>query len=349
MTHCEQNQHLHTNYSLRIILICMALCGGCNSQTTPSLTTIISTSLQEKKPVLLYLYQKKHKCSPMVQNALKNDSITSSIKNRFLFYQIDSDRDSYFPELLYAASKNFFVVLHGDSIVSVFPASSLTNMLYNQINHYEEYSFVSQAGKFSLLNYSDTLIGQTVNKIFRLQYAKACGHISGDEFRFDIEETIKDMPYFYNKYLLADMALDKGENLDVDSLMQLSRLEQLVYLPLQKEFLLKKNHVNPFDYAQVKYDCLVHDFGEVQASDTVNFWFHYRNVGKTPYIIYNVRTSCHCTASKWSRKPTLLSKQDSIRVSFMQDTPGKFNKTIYVKGNSQQDIVLRVKGEVIPR
>lgn len=169
-----------------------------------------------------------------------------------------------------------------------------------------------------------------------------------DNFYFGIKQTVKEMPYFYNNYLLATLELQVGKEPDENFLNNLTRMENVVYDSLVKEYYFNKNHISPKEYANVSYEYVTQDLKKVRKNDTVRCYFPFNNTGSVPYIIYNVETSCHCVVPQWTRKPILPNVRDSICVLFSQQSVGKFRKVIKVKTNVEKELALFISGEVVP-
>ena len=93
-----------------------------------------------------------------------------------------------------------------------------------------------------------------------------------------------------------------------------------------------------------------HDFGTYSERDTLKHDFIFRNVGKVPFFIGRIKTSCGCTTTEYPNHPVLQGECDTIRVIYDGNgfRPGKYSKTIKVFTNSDSVISLKIKGEFIP-
>ncbi len=69
---------------------------------------------------------------------------------------------------------------------------------------------------------------------------------------------------------------------------------------------------------------LSHDFGDIYQGDKVEYIFNFENTGDSPLIITNIKVTCGCTATDWSRDPILPGEESSITVKF--NSTGKINK-----------------------
>jgi hypothetical protein len=67
-----------------------------------------------------------------------------------------------------------------------------------------------------------------------------------------------------------------------------------------------------------------HDFGDITQGDKVSYTFNFENTGDAPLLITNIKVTCGCTATDWSRDPILPGASSSITVSF--NSTGKLNK-----------------------
>ncbi|MDR1761480.1 MAG: DUF1573 domain-containing protein [Bacteroidales bacterium] len=101
----------------------------------------------------------------------------------------------------------------------------------------------------------------------------------------------------------------------------------------------------------IEFETLVIDFGEIKKTDKpVETVFRFKNTGKDPIILSNVRASCGCTAPEWTKDPVLPKKTGEIKVQYKNThIVGSFSKTISVTSNKNPDspIVLTIKGKVI--
>lgn len=105
--------------------------------------------------------------------------------------------------------------------------------------------------------------------------------------------------------------------------------------------------------SQIKFEKTTHDFGtlkEEQGKATAKFVFV--NVGKDDLKIVNVRTSCGCTASDYSKN--IVKPGEKGFVSAIYHTahrPGAFRKSITVTVNDPDhpNVVLFIKGVVTPK
>lgn len=92
----------------------------------------------------------------------------------------------------------------------------------------------------------------------------------------------------------------------------------------------------------LQWEYTTHDFGDVQHGQPVEATFTFRNTGKTPLYIDNVRTSCGCTSPDWA---DVLVPPDSlgyIRVEYDAADLGAFSKPVkvYFKGQRKAERLL---------
>jgi len=91
-----------------------------------------------------------------------------------------------------------------------------------------------------------------------------------------------------------------------------------------------------------------YDFGTVSPGDEAVHYFVFSNTGNAPLAIINVRASCGCMASEWTKKPINTGAVDSLRIEYNTRIKGSFNKTISVQSNAENgDIELRIRGSVV--
>ena len=97
----------------------------------------------------------------------------------------------------------------------------------------------------------------------------------------------------------------------------------------------------------IKFDKLVHDYGEIQQHADGRCEFKFTNKGKEPLILSNVRSSCGCTVPEWPRKPIMPGHSDVVKVKYDTKRVGPINKSIHVYSNATEStITLRIKGKI---
>lgn len=104
------------------------------------------------------------------------------------------------------------------------------------------------------------------------------------------------------------------------------------------------------NFAQMKFEEVFFDFGELAQGEKVEYLFHYRNAGNAPLIFQNVLTTCGCTAPEWSKIPLQPGEKAQLKVVFDSSTKiGRQNKVITIRSNAKSgDYRLRISGMVLP-
>ncbi|MGX7668298.1 DUF1573 domain-containing protein [Flavobacterium pedocola] len=78
------------------------------------------------------------------------------------------------------------------------------------------------------------------------------------------------------------------------------------------------------------------DVGEIPQGTPKVIEFEFKNTGKAPVIITNVRPSCGCTASEYTKEPIAPGKTGIIKATFNAAVKGAFNKTVTVTTNAEE-------------
>lgn len=94
----------------------------------------------------------------------------------------------------------------------------------------------------------------------------------------------------------------------------------------------------------------LYDYGKIEQDGNGLHNFIYKNTGKEPLVLTNVRSSCGCTIPVWSREPLLSGKQDTIKVKYDTHRIGGFAKTVTIYSNANPIMsVVRIQGEVVAK
>ncbi len=94
-----------------------------------------------------------------------------------------------------------------------------------------------------------------------------------------------------------------------------------------------------------------YDFGDIYQGDVVEHIFEFENTGTEPLIITNVKVTCGCTATNWTRDPILPGEQSSIKVKFNSaGKMGRQNKVITIVSNATNPLPqVKIVTNVLPK
>ncbi len=99
--------------------------------------------------------------------------------------------------------------------------------------------------------------------------------------------------------------------------------------------------------AGIQFETTEHDFGTIPEKGDGTFSFAFKNTGKEPLILNNVRSSCGCTVPEWPKEPIKKGGKGTIKVSYNTRITGSFSKKITVYSNAGGDpVILLIKGKV---
>lgn len=97
-----------------------------------------------------------------------------------------------------------------------------------------------------------------------------------------------------------------------------------------------------------EFETVVIDYGKIAHNADGVRVFKFKNVGKSPLIINNIKSSCGCTVPKKPTEAILPGKSGEIEVKYATNRVGGFSKSITVKSNaSEATKILRIKGIVL--
>ncbi len=105
----------------------------------------------------------------------------------------------------------------------------------------------------------------------------------------------------------------------------------------------EENAVAKFDWAST-----VHDFGEVTKGIPVTHEFSFVNTGSKPLLVTEVKASCGCTVSQYSKNAIAPGETGFVKATYNAAVPGSFNKSLTIFSNTEGGLVkLSMKGIVI--
>ncbi|MHB1104820.1 MAG: DUF1573 domain-containing protein [Lutibacter sp.] len=90
------------------------------------------------------------------------------------------------------------------------------------------------------------------------------------------------------------------------------------------------------------------DYGKIALNADGVRTFKFKNVGKSPLVINDIKSSCGCTVPKKPAGPILPGDSGEIEVKYDTNRPGGFSKSITVASNADEPVkMLQIKGIVL--
>jgi hypothetical protein len=90
------------------------------------------------------------------------------------------------------------------------------------------------------------------------------------------------------------------------------------------------------------------DLGEIPQNKPKEINFEFKNTGKTAVVISNVKASCGCTATDYTKTPIQPGETAKVTATYNAAAKGAFTKTVTVTTNAEEaPKVLSFKGTVI--
>ena len=109
----------------------------------------------------------------------------------------------------------------------------------------------------------------------------------------------------------------------------------------------KKEKKSKAKVAEITFESLEHDYGNIYKGDNGECEFKFKNTGKAPLTITKCQASCGCTVPSWPRDPIAPGKTAVIRVKYDTNRIGTINKSITVNSDAiNNSVVLHIKGYI---
>jgi len=103
------------------------------------------------------------------------------------------------------------------------------------------------------------------------------------------------------------------------------------------------NHTKP----EFKFEKELINYGKVLQNSNGHRTFKFTNIGKSPLIIKDIKTSCDCAVPEKPSKPIMPGEEGEIIVSYDTSKLGGFSKQITIFSNAKIGIKrIRIKGFV---
>lgn len=106
--------------------------------------------------------------------------------------------------------------------------------------------------------------------------------------------------------------------------------------------------VKPTKQSEIKWVDETHDFGDIEKGKPVSYEFSFVNTTKQTVLLTNVKASCGCTATNYTKTPVKPGEKGTVTATYNAAAPGNFHKTVTVTTNEEGAApkVLIIKGTV---
>ena len=99
---------------------------------------------------------------------------------------------------------------------------------------------------------------------------------------------------------------------------------------------------------EIWFEEYMHDYGVIEQDGDGSWSFLFKNLGKEPFVINRVRSTCGCTVPEWPKEPIEPGASGQITVIYNTKTTGTFLKSVVVYSTaSNSPVKLQIKGKVV--
>ena len=96
------------------------------------------------------------------------------------------------------------------------------------------------------------------------------------------------------------------------------------------------------------FETTVIDYGTIEKNSNGDRTFTFKNKGRAPIVITDIKTSCGCTVASKPNAAVMPGQTAEIGVTYKTSRVGAFTKTITVLSNAVEPRkILKIKGVVV--
>ncbi|MDD3038302.1 DUF1573 domain-containing protein [Bacteroides sp.] len=307
---------MYIDFEIFSLWILAFLLIGCNKKPEIPISYLLGEDVEYDRPTLLFLSDTSS-INYRRTKELLNTKESKKILQNFQLVEENIIDNQYFNHLFYSFAKNCFIIIDKGSIASVIVQSNSCDSINERISNYKNYPLKKCVKDISLLKGDDLVKSIIINQIFRTQNLFQKNMISVQKHKDNLLKCIKKFPYFYNRYLY--LKINESTDLDYTWLDSLNRWERSLYDLYVKELQMKRCHIGSNEKSNLVFDNNIANLGKIEFNDSIERTFYLLNKSKVTSIIYNVETTCGCTAVSWPHYPILPGRKDSIK-HYLQDS-----------------------------
>jgi hypothetical protein len=183
----------------------------------------------------------------------------------------------------------------------------------------------------------------------QIKSIKSPDHIWTKSLPVSVEPKEKiEFPFYYSAYRKNDIGYLFDRILLVTDDGQMPEKELVIVANIQKNY-AKMPHELGKNAPVIKFSETEHDFGNIKEDEVVSYVFKIKNEGIDPLVIYDIKSSCGCTASTLGNDKISGGDSSSIKVTFNSKQKNGFNeKTLTVFSNDpvNPQVFLTIKAMV---
>ena len=104
--------------------------------------------------------------------------------------------------------------------------------------------------------------------------------------------------------------------------------------------------------AAIRFDTLMHDFGNIPRGEKREFDFIFHNIGNKPLVIHEVNPTCGCIKEHHTTRAVMPGRSGKITAVYndIYALPGHFHKALGVSSNNKSGyITLIVEGNIVEK
>jgi hypothetical protein len=130
--------------------------------------------------------------------------------------------------------------------------------------------------------------------------------------------------------------------------LSLVLLNMIIISTIAQENIKEQNRIKrEKNLPEITFEQTEYDFGIIPYDSNATYKFVFRNTGRDPLVLNNVKASCGCTTPVWSKEPVARKDTSCIKVHYDTKRVGPFQKTIMVYSNAKNSpVILTIRGEV---
>lgn len=103
----------------------------------------------------------------------------------------------------------------------------------------------------------------------------------------------------------------------------------------------RKSPIDTSLQAVILFDYKVLDLGEIKVGSKTTCKYKFKNIGRLPLIIKDVKTTCGCTLAKFTSVPILYKKKGEVLIEFTAPLHTvNVNKSLIVVTNTYEKSIL---------
>lgn len=302
---------------------------------------------KDKKLLVLTSGSDCELCSSLEKMLNTDERVKSKLSDDYLIYKCHLKQigNEYLGQIAYSVASPTTYIFNADgSLSNIIVGSQNATFFLTELENPNNSSLEKHRLKKELTGKQFVSFLNILFNARRLNDNQAVKDTEIMEALDALRQSINSNSYFYNNYMAAKLSLkikdkDQAKRYAENALRYNDAFSLFLYKDQRKDMKFIANSAyNATKEGFLQFENTTENIGTHPVYSAPKATFRFRNTGKVPLTILEVKGSCDCINIKWPAKPIMPDATGSVEVTYNGKAEGGFSKALFVRSNAVNDL-----------